>query len=113
MNVTVLQGVLSSDPRRRELPSGSILVNWELTTETDGTKQSVPVTWFDPPKSIEAIGAGDEVVVVGSVRRRFYRAHGQTISSTEVVAERGARAGGSAAVRRLLRIAVDRVAEMT
>ncbi len=91
MNVVVLQGVLSSEPRQRQLASGSRLLTWEVTTGEPGAKQSAPVVWFDPPLSVTRITAGQEVVVVGSVRRRFYRSGaGATVSATEVLAERAA-----------------------
>jgi len=45
----------------------------------------VPVVWLDGPGSAE-LEAGTEVVVVGSVRRRFFRTGGATASRTEVVA---------------------------
>ena len=84
MNVVALTGHLSSEPTVRELPTGSILINYELTTRVDGAGVSVPLVWFDPQKKV-AVGAGDEIAVVGTVRRRFYRAGGITRSRTEVV----------------------------
>ena len=101
MNVVLLQGVLSSQPRVRTLPSEAVVLNWELTTELDGVKQSVPIAWFDPPASMHAIGQGDEVVITGSVRRRFYTARGQTVSRTEVVASQGVRASRKKQATRL------------
>jgi single-strand DNA-binding protein len=109
MNVVVLRGQLSSEPRQRVLPSGTVLVNWELTTDHEDTKLTVPIAWFDPPKTASAVSSGDQVVVIGSVRRRFYRAGGTTVSSTEVVGERMAPAGRSRSVVRLSDVAIDRV----
>lgn len=86
MNVVLLRGQLSSEPRVVDLPSGDVLVRWEVTTESDGKKLTVPVAWFEPPKSAMVIGEGDEVVVLGRIRRRFFRARGATVSETEVVA---------------------------
>ncbi len=85
MNVVVLRGRLSSDPLLRTLASGSVLVTLELTTTVDGAAASVPVAWIDPP-DIGAMAAGDELVVTGVVRRRFFRTAGATQSRTEVVA---------------------------
>jgi len=48
------------------------------------------------------VAAGDEVVVTGRVRRRFYRAGGATQSRTEVVAHAVVRAGDGRRVRRLV-----------
>ena len=86
-NVVVLRGTLVNDPRPRELPSGSVLVQFDVTTRDDSGTQSVPVTWFEPPPSGVPVAAGDDVVVIGAVRRRFFRAGGVTQSRTEVVAE--------------------------
>jgi single-strand DNA-binding protein len=86
-NVVVLRGTLVAEPRVRELPSGSVLVQFDITTRDDDGTQSVPVAWFEPPPSGVPAEAGDDVVVIGSVRRRFFRAGGATQSRTEVVAE--------------------------
>ncbi len=87
MNVVVLRGVLSSVPTSRELPSGTVLATYEVTTRAEGgAAESVPVTWFDPPRRSTTIPAGTEVVVAGRVRRRFFRTACGTASRTEVVA---------------------------
>lgn len=85
MNIVILRGVLSSEPVQRELPSGSTLWSLEVTTSSPDGSLSVPVVWFDP-RARPAVGAGDAVVVVGSVRRRFFRSGASTQSRTEVVA---------------------------
>ena len=101
MNVVLLLGTLSSAPRRRVLPSGSVLTTWEVTTDHGGKRLSVPVVWFDPPKSLASVDRGEEVVVLGTVRRRFYAAGGRTLSVTEVVASQGARLRRRKQVERL------------
>jgi single-strand DNA-binding protein len=83
-NLVVLQGHVSSEPRRSDLPSGTTLLQIEVTTPGDGARLSVPVVWFDPKREFTA---ADEVTVLGHVRRRFYRTGGGTQSRTEVVAE--------------------------
>lgn len=85
MNIVVLQGTLSSDPVTRTLASGSTLVSLELTTAVDGGSASVPVAWLDPPTEV-VFAAGEALVVIGTVRRRFFRSGGLTQSRTEVVA---------------------------
>ena len=87
-NLVVLRGTVSGEPRSRDLPSGSTLLQLDLTTRDDGGTQSVPVAWFDPPAAASDLAAGTDVVVVGTVRRRFFRAGGATQSRTEVVADR-------------------------
>jgi single-strand DNA-binding protein len=90
MNVVVLRGRLSSEPSIRELASGSVVMNLELTTRVDDVASSVPLVWVDPPAKI-SVASGDEISVVGSVRRRFFRTGGSTQSRTEVVVEHLAR----------------------
>jgi single-strand DNA-binding protein len=103
LNLVVLQGALSSPPRTLELPSGAVLVRLEVTTRSSGAAaESAPVACFDPPASVASLRAGDEVLVVGRVRRRWYGGAGGSSSSTEVVATTVLRAGRRAAVRRAL-----------
>ena len=89
MNITVVRGRLSRAPEARDLPSGDHLVAYELTVEHPGARaESVPVVWHDPPAAALAVDAGDEVLAVGRVRRRFFRVTGgSTQSRTEVVAD--------------------------
>jgi single-strand DNA-binding protein len=88
MNVVVLEGSLSRPPASRELPSGDQLVAYEVTVRRpDQPAESVPVVWLDPPARASDLEAGEVVVVVGRVRRRFYRTPAGTGSRTEVVAE--------------------------
>ena len=101
-NLVVLRGTLAADVRLRELPSGSALAQFDITTRDDSGTQSVPVAWFDPPPSIAELGAGVELVVLGSVRRRFYRAGGATQSRTEVVAAKVVAVRRGRDVRRVL-----------
>lgn len=94
LDLAVVIGVLSSDPTVTDLPSGSTLHRYEVTVRDRSPADSVPVSWFDATRP-PALRAGDSVVVVGRVRRRFFRAGGVTRSATEIEAERVARAGAS------------------
>lgn len=90
VNIVFLWGRLSSPAQQRVLDSGTVIVNYEVTVpRDDGPADTVPVMWQDPPDAAKAVGyhTGAEVVVVGRVRRRFFRAGGTTQSRTEVVAE--------------------------
>jgi single-strand DNA-binding protein len=88
MNVAILRGRLSSPPREQQLASGDLLVSLEVTTRSEeGPADSVPVAWFPRSARVPRWGAGQDVVVVGRVRRRFFRTRGSTASRTEVVAE--------------------------
>ena len=86
MNVVILRGRLSSVSARRILNSGSELLSLEITTVTESGQTSVPVAWFDPPAGAEP-AIGEELVVRGTVRRRFFRTGAGTQSRTEVVAD--------------------------
>lgn len=64
------------------------MVAYEVTVARGGERsETVPVVWLDPPASAADRAAGERVVVVGRVRRRFFRAGGSTQSRTEVVAD--------------------------
>ena len=108
MNSVVLRGHLSSDPQARELASGSVLWSFEITTPTDEGAWSVPVAWFDPP-AVPVFVMGDEVVVRGGVRRRFFRTVGGTQSRTEVVACDIVAASAKRKVQRLVAREVERL----
>jgi single-strand DNA-binding protein len=84
-NLVVLRGVVTSEPRVRELPSGATVTNLEVTTRGGGRTASVPVSVLDRKIGVTA---GAEVVVTGHVGRRFFRVGGVTQSRTEVVAHR-------------------------
>jgi single-strand DNA-binding protein len=101
-NLVVLRGTLVAEARLRELLSGSAVAQFDVTTRDDTGTQSVPVAWFEPPPSVAELEAGAELVVVGSVRRRFFRAGGATQSRTEVVAEKVVPARRGRDVRRAL-----------
>lgn len=85
MNIVVLRGTLSSDAVQRSLPSGDWFVTYEVTTrDAENGARSVPVSLQrgDAP----LLAKGTEVVVLGSVRRRYFAANGATGSRTEVQA---------------------------
>jgi len=101
-NLAVVVGSLSSDPRRRQLASGSELVEFDVTTRGPAGTSSVPISWFEPGPLADRLGAGSGVAVVGTVRRRFFRSGGATLSRTEVIAAKVVDAARGAPVRRLL-----------
>jgi single-strand DNA-binding protein len=76
----------------RVLPSGSVVVQFDVSTIVSSrgvsSNTSVPVAWVDPSSgSMACLVDGNELVVVGTVQRRFFRVGGATQSRTEVVAE--------------------------
>lgn len=109
MNIVVIRGTLSSEPIERTLPGGLNIMNWEVTTVVDGRKRSVPVQWDDPPKAAVKVGEGDEVVLLGTIRRRFFQTGGMTASRTEVLAEAMAKPTQRVGVSKLLAAAQGRL----
>jgi single-strand DNA-binding protein len=88
MNIVVAIGRLTRPAELRVLPSGDQLVTLELTVpRAEERADSVPVSWFDPPARAVELDVDEEVLVVGRVRRRFFKSGGVTQSRTEVVAE--------------------------
>jgi single-strand DNA-binding protein len=88
VNVVVVRGRCSRPAELRVLGSGEALASLQVTTrsEQEGTT-SVPVSVWSPPAWVERLDVGDEVVVLGRVRRRFFRgADGATGSRVEVEA---------------------------
>lgn len=104
-NLVLVRGALSSVPVRRTLPNGSDIVQIEVTSrDADGVARSVPVIVHEPLGKDDFTGweSGTEVVVVGSVVRRFFRSGGGTASRTEVVAARVVRGSQVARVDKVL-----------
>lgn len=103
INVVALEGRLARPAEVRALRSGTEVVGLEVTVPRDGAAaETVPVTWTDAPAWAQALEAGAAVVVVGRVRRRFFRAAGTTQSRTEVVADTVVPAGSARRVRTAL-----------
>jgi single-strand DNA-binding protein len=116
-NVAVIRGALSSEPHVRDLPGGRVVVQFDLTTRirSDGrpTNVSVPVAWNDPTApQLGVLVPGAEVVVVGTVRRRFFRVGGATQSRTELVADAVIPVRSHKRVSAALRHAADRLLDM-
>ncbi|MGH9120724.1 MAG: single-stranded DNA-binding protein [Acidimicrobiales bacterium] len=87
-NLAVVAGHLSRPAEARELGSGAKLVALELTVPREGAPaESVPVVWHEAPAWASTLSVGEEVIVIGRVRRRFFRAGGTTQSRTEVLAD--------------------------
>lgn len=93
LNLAVIRGPLSSAPEVRALPSGSTVANLAVRAPTPDHSTSVPISVWDPPAWVAELTEGDEVIVLGGVRRRFYRAGGGTGSRVDVEATFIGRAG--------------------
>jgi single-strand DNA-binding protein len=113
VNLAVVRGTCSSPADVRVLASGSTLASLQVTSRAaDGTATSVPVVAGEPPAWVEALAEGDEVVAVGRVRRRFYRAAGGTGSRVEVEVVQIARATDRRRVQTLMRRATESIEQL-
>lgn len=110
VNVVVLRGVVTSGPVERELPNGDVVTSLDVATQTVEGRLLVPVVAVDQTVSVDE---GDEVVVLGQVRRRFFRAGSGVQSRTEVVAEKVIRASQVARVRKAVSDAAEAVSEVS
>lgn len=114
VNLAVVRGNCSSPPEVRELPSGRVLAVLQVTARpAEGSAVSVPVTVWEPAAWVERLEAGDEVVAVGRVRRRFYRGAGGAASRVEVEADVVARGGDRRRVAVALRRAQAALEQLT
>ena len=74
LNLVVVRGECSGPPELRELESGRRLAAVAVRAPgPDGRSTSVPVTVWEPAAWVEELVEGSDVIVVGAVRRRFYR----------------------------------------
>jgi len=110
-NLAVLRGSMTSDPIRRALPSGAVVTQFDITTPLGIADQpatvSVPVSWPDPPVAASRfLQPGADFLVIGTVRRRFFRVNGATQSRTEVVAEHVIPARRAKTARQALDVAI-------
>ena len=88
-NLVVLRGLIRRDPEFRVLASGDELMSLDLTVRSgEAPAESVPVVWPNPAAAAVKFIEGDDVVVVGRIRRRFFRAGGSTATRTEVHADK-------------------------
>ncbi len=86
MNLAVVRGPISSSPEIRSLESGSTVATIGVRAPAGDRTTSVPVSVWDPPAWIGELAPGDEVIVLGAVRRRFYRGSAGTGSAVDVEA---------------------------
>ena len=96
---------------------GDRIVGFDLTVRPEGAPpDTVPIRWESPLAWAMSLAVGEEVLVTGRVRRRFFRAGGGTQSRTEVLAEvvvrvkagrRGRRAVDDAVVAALAAVGIE------
>ena len=90
-NLVVLRGVLTAEPQERTLPTGAVAVQFDVRTALgdagDGAVATVRFVDRSVADDRASLEVGEDVVVIGTVCRRFFRVAGATQSRTEVVAE--------------------------
>ncbi|MCL2544207.1 MAG: single-stranded DNA-binding protein [Nocardioidaceae bacterium] len=92
VNEVRLVGTLSAVPAERELPSGDVVVVSRLVVgrgEESRSRQRVDVIdcsgWAPRVQpAMRGWRAGDTVEIRGALRRRFFRAEGQTAARVEI-----------------------------
>ncbi len=95
VNEVHLVGRLSGEPRRRELPSGDVLVSFRVVVgraPSRGARAGRPTVdtldcaaWrADVQRAVTRAAAGDLLELHGSLRRRFWRAGAGAASRSEV-----------------------------
>ena len=95
LNEVHLVGRLAGEPRRRELPSGDVLVSFRVVvarTQRRGARTGGPTVdtldctaWrADVQRSVARAAEGDLVELHGSLRRRFWRVGTGAASRSEV-----------------------------
>ena len=94
-NLVVLRGVASGPPEVRTLTSGRRIATLSVRVHAlDPGFTSVPVAVREPPAWVEDLDEGAPVVVVGALRRRFFKtASGATGARVEVEARLIGRGG--------------------
>lgn len=90
VNVVVLAGTVAADPVERRMPSGDEVTEIRLSVPEAG-KRLLPLpvaAWHRDvgKRCLKGIVKGDDVLVYGTLVRRFYRSGAGARSLTEVVA---------------------------
>ncbi len=88
LNMAIAMGHLAKPAQVRALPSGLMFAYFDLQVRrADQTVETVPVAMFGAPAQVPEWTAGQALLAVGRVKRRFFRSGGTTQSRTELVAD--------------------------
>lgn len=109
VNLSLVRGVASGPPELRTLASGRRLATFALKTHAlEPPATSVPVAVWDPPAWLEAVDQGDQLMVAGCLRRRFYRSTtGALATRVELEASLVGRGSDARKLRRVRRLALE------
>jgi hypothetical protein len=107
MNIVVLQGTVREEPLTHTLASGKDALSFELSVcAPTGEATRVPVVVINARVDVRL---DDELVVIGGVRKRFFRVASATQSRTEVVAAKVVPVRRRAQVQRALEQAIEAI----
>lgn len=88
-NLVVLKGTLATDPESRVYSSGVSMSRLLVTVRTEEPRPRtdvIPVTVWEPARSVREAVRGDQVDIVGQVHRRFWSDSEGRHSRVELVA---------------------------
>ena len=108
-NRVVVIGEVSSPPVSRDLADGSVVTTFDVVSQTEVGRVSVPVSVNGVPSFLDV---GVSVCIAGFVRRRFFKAGVSVASRTEIVANVIAPSRRKAQVRKALQMVVDDLSEL-
>lgn len=104
MNVAIITGQVLTKPVERRLGTGDFATAFDVATESVDGRLTVPVNWVTGVRAL--VAEGDQVVVVGRVRRRFFQSGGSVQSRTEVLADSVIAARRKVAARKAIDAAI-------
>lgn len=107
-NLVIVRGRVRAAADRRTSAAGEEVVSFDLLVDV-GPNESVPVLWESPGREVERVRPDVELVVVGRVRRRFFRVGGATATRTEVCAETVVPVRATARLQRVIGTAIASV----
>lgn len=114
VNQVVVEGIVSSDVVRTELPSGDVLIRWTVRAPgPDERQHALPVAWVGAAARAPRLEPQDEVLVAGALQRRFFRSPRGLESRTEIRAQQVLRRPRGVRRRRVLEAACRRLGEIS
>jgi hypothetical protein len=109
MNVAVITGRVLAKPVERRLATGEYASAFDVVTEGPDGRLTVPVNWVTTVRSL--VSEGDEVLVRGRVRRRFFQASGSVQSRTELLADAVVATRRKVATRKAIETVIEALRE--
>ena len=108
-NVSLVRGTLVALPTVRVIDRHHRAVTFDLATVVGGKRAVVPVVALN--MDLPIIKVGDDVTVLGHVRRRFFRVGARTQSVTELMVEHIVSGNKTARLEKLYAALTARVRE--